>query len=78
MLYIESEPSGHSGSWHVGGGVFIPMKIASLRADGHELAYIENMLPHMPIPNRRVVKWEGKIAQWIYDQLVQYQKGESK
>lgn len=43
--------------------------VEAVFADGHELEYIRQHFANIPIANGRIVKWNGEMAQFIFDNL---------
>ncbi len=69
MMYIVGSSFEHK--WHVGENIprVNVLNVNEVMADGHELEYIQNIFPTLPIPKKRVVRFIGDVARNIVANL---------
>jgi hypothetical protein len=69
MLYF-TDKNGKSKTWNIGSPVPKMENVAEIQADCDELTYIEMNFGNIPIARKkRVVKWTGDFAMFIYNNL---------
>lgn len=57
--------------WHLGDEKTnqLSYRAVEIEADGEELAYIIQHFTNVPLANRRVVKWTGDFATFIWNNI---------